>query len=318
MQRLTHRLPPFNALMAFEAAARHRSLTRAADELCITQGAVSQRVKQLEAFLDVTLFLRRGNRIELTDEAHAYLPLVGGVFETLKRGTETLFRQRESAQLTLRANHSFTEYWLIPRLEAFQRRHPGVHLRVLPHNQTLPEEQTEVDLEIINGYGDWSGREFEKLAEEHWVVVASPRLLAQHPPFCALSELARYPKIECVGYRESWLDWFRLQGHRGGFTPATLQFGNSSLAISAALGGHGFLLVRQAFVGDLIRAGRLRLAHDFRMPSSSSHYLLVARDKRHSPLVQEFCAWLREELATARSPAPRLPDVSAETATADP
>ncbi|MDO6671467.1 LysR substrate-binding domain-containing protein [Cobetia amphilecti] len=305
-QRLAQRLPPFNALTAFEATARLGSLTRAAAELCITQGAVSQRVKQLEDFLAVSLFVRRGNRIELTDEAHAYLPLVSGVFETLKRGTATLFQHDEQQSLTLRSNHSFVEYWLIPRLKDFQRLHPNIQVTVLPHNQVLPDDQPDVDIEIINGYGGWCGREYEKLADEQWVVVASPTFLHHSlapnaSPASPLDELARAPRIECIGYRESWLDWFRLQKFRGHIPPAGLKFGNASLAIAAALEGHGFLLVRQSFVMDLIKNGRLQLAHTLRMPSTSSQYLLVSPERRHTPAVNDFCAWLRSTMHTSQA-----------------
>lgn len=296
MQYKTNRLPPLNALLAFETAARYQSLTRAAEELCVTQGAISQRVKQLEDFLDIRLFVRRGSRIELTDEARSYLPLLSWLFESLKKGTDDLFRGEQQTQLTLRVAHSFAEHWLIPRLARFHQAYPGILLRLLATNHAIPDEPGEVDVEIINGYGNWPDREAEQLTDDNWVVVASPALLVHYPANAPLHLLSSYPKLGCYGYREGWRDWFQQQDPQQGYTLPLMEFSTSSLAIAAALQGLGLLLVRYPLVRQLLASRELVLAHPYRMPSQSNHYLLIPPHKRGLEKIRLFRHWLLQEL----------------------
>ncbi|MFP2769814.1 LysR substrate-binding domain-containing protein [Oceanisphaera sp. KMM 10153] len=302
MQYKTNRLPPLNALLAFETAARYQSLTRAAAELCVTQGAISQRVKQLEDFLNVKLFIRRGSRIELTDEARSYLPLLSWLFESLKKGTDDLFQGEKQSQLTLRVAHSFAEHWLIPRLSRFRQAHPGIQLRILATSHAMPDEPGEVDLEIINGYGNWPDREAEQLTDDNWVVVASPELLIRYPADAPLHLLSSYPKLGCYGYREGWRDWFRQQDPLQGYGMPLMEFSTSSLAIAAALQGLGLLLVRYPLVRQLLERRELGLAHSYQMPSQSNHYLLIPPHKRSLEKIRVFRQWLLQELAQESAP----------------
>ncbi|MBR9857086.1 MAG: LysR family transcriptional regulator [Gammaproteobacteria bacterium] len=302
MQYKAHRLPPLNALLAFETAARYQSLTRAAEELCVTQGAISQRVKQLEEFLNVRLFIRRGSRIELTDEARSYLPLLSWLFESLKKGTDELFRGEQLTQLTLRVAHSFAEHWLIPRLARFHQAYPGIQLRVQATNHAIPDEPGEVDLEIINGYGNWPDREAEQLTDDNWVVVASPALLVHYPADAPLHLLSSYPKLGCYGYREGWRDWFRQQDQQQGYGSPLMEFSTSSLAIAAALQGLGLLLVRYPLVKQLLARRELCQAHPYLMPSQSNHYLLIPPHKRSQEKIRVFRQWLLQELAQENAP----------------
>ncbi len=297
MQYKTNRLPPLNALLAFEKAARYQSLTRAAEELCITQGAVSQRIKQLEDFLNVQLFIRRGSRIELTDEARSYLPLLSGLFESLKKGTDDLFHSEQCSQITLRVAHSFAEHWLIPRLHRFRQAYPDIQLKILATNHAIPDAQGEVDLDIINGYGNWPDREAEQLSNDNWVVVASPELLIRYPADASLYLLSSYPKLECYGYQEGWRDWFEQQDFLQDYSLPFMAFSNSSLAIAAALQGLGLLLVRYSLVRNLLERGELGLAHCYEMHSQSNHYLLIQPHKRRLEKIRRFRQWLLLELA---------------------
>lgn len=288
-------LPPLNALKAFEAAARLKSLTRAAEELHVTQGAISQQVRLLEEYLDTQLFIRKPRKLELTDAARAYLPVLTEAFNNLLGSTNELFGRDHRALLTIKCGTSFMQRWLVPRLADFYAQHPSIHLRLMSSVWPSQNEVEEADLEISNGYGDWSGMQVERLTKEHWMVVASPEFLSDFPVNDDPLKVIQMPLISTIGDRENWQQWFRKQGLANLMPMPVLESDTSTMALEAACNHVGLLLARSFMVKSKLESGQLVQAHPFTLPSTGSHYLVLP-NKPPSPKVHVFSQWLKHSL----------------------
>ncbi|MCW8334168.1 LysR substrate-binding domain-containing protein [Vibrio paucivorans] len=289
-------LPPLNGLRAFEAAARHQSLTKAAEELNVTRAAVSQQVKQLELYLDAQLFERHGAKLTLTEDAEYYLPVLSEMFESLSVSTHHLFERKKSHQLTLHVAQSFCYQWLMPRLADFKRRFPKVKIKVSTTSNAYPNGSKVADLEIINGYGNWLDKSAVPLTQENWIVVASPELTKSYS-LHEIEGISSAPKIETFGYREGWGDWFNsaVPNRDGHVNPqAEWQFEHSLLSIEAAENGLGVLLVRDLLVEEQLIQGTLVKVSDHEMPSQSGHYLIS--NSQSNLYSKHFTHWLKESL----------------------
>ena len=288
-------LPPLNALRAFEASARLGSFTRAAEELHVTQAAVSQQVKQLEQHLNNSLFIREAKGLRLTEAGRSYLPALTQAFHTLRSSTEELFGERGRTQLSVRASNSFAEHFLAPRLHRFLAEYPRFRVRVSSSPWTLFDEQSNVDVEICNGYGDWSNRQVERLTSEHWLVVCSPDTLDRRGPPTTAEELAEWPLLSVLGYREGWSEWLASQLVNRPSPPPCLEFDTTTLAMQAVQHADGVLLTRSFLVSDALQRGELVQPHPGIMPTRGGHYLVCQRGDQR-PKVLAFCDWLRREL----------------------
>src|SRR6201985_1344538 len=159
-------LPPLNALKAWEAAARHKSFTRAAEELCVTQGAVSHQVKALEAELGIKLFNRERQRLIITDAGRDYLSVVRDALERIAMGTERLVQRQSSGMLTVSTSPDFAAKWLVPRLGRFAEAHPAIDLRVSATMHHVDFAREDVDLAVRHGAGNWDGLDAVRLCSE--------------------------------------------------------------------------------------------------------------------------------------------------------
>ena len=177
---MARRLPPAQALHAFEAAARHMSFTEAARELGVTQAAISQRIRLLEHRLGQPLFLRHPRGLELTDAGRALVPAVHDAFERLTSGIAEVFGAPADAPLTVRMTPGFAAHWLAPRLPAFQAAYPEVTLRVSSAVWRSDFDLEAVDIEIRYGRGDWDGVECERLTRERLTPVCAPSIAHEH------------------------------------------------------------------------------------------------------------------------------------------
>jgi len=289
-------LPPLNALKAFEAAARLRSLTRAAEELHVTQGAVSQQVKLLEQYLDTQLFYRKPRRLELTDAARAYLPVLTDSFNNLLASTNELFGSDHRALLTIKCGTSFIHRWLMPRLHDFYQQHPEFRIRLMSAVWPSQDEVEEADLEISNGFGNWAGMQVERLTREHWQVVASPGFIQRNLIPEDPHKLLALPLISTIGDRENWQVWFRKQGVMNVMPEPVLESDTSTMAIEAACSGCGLLLTRSFHLRPVLASGQLVQAHPFTLASSGAHYLVLP-NKPPSAKVTAFRHWLQGQLS---------------------
>src|SRR4030081_2402642 len=173
---MVRRLPPLNALKAFEAVARSNSVTRAAEELSVTQGAVSQQVKALEAPLGVKLFNRERQRLVITEAGRDYLAVVRDAFDRIALGTERLVQRQTSGALTISTSPDFAAKWLVYRLGRFAEAHPDIDLRVSATMHHVDFAREDVDLAVRHGEGDWTGHDVVRLCSEQLFAVCSPKL----------------------------------------------------------------------------------------------------------------------------------------------
>ena len=186
-------LPPLNALRSFDAAARHQSFTRAAEELCVTQGAVSHQIKALESELGVQLFKRRRNGLIITDAGRDYLAVVHDVFDRLELGTDRLLQRQRSGTIIVSTSPDFAAKWLVARLGRFAEAHPEIELRLSATMHHVDFAQEEVDLAIRHGNGNWPGLDAVNLTAEELFPVCSPSLMTNVAGFMN-------PKM-CCGFR---------------------------------------------------------------------------------------------------------------------
>src|SRR6267378_4767484 len=173
---MPRRLPPLNALKAFEAAARHESFTRAAEELCVTQGAVSHQVKALEATLGVKLFNRERQRLVMTEAGREYLAVVRDALDRIAVGTDRLVQRQSSGVLTVSTSPDFAAKWLVHRLGRFAEAHPDIDLRISAASHHVDFAREDVDIAVRHGDGHWPGLHVTRLCAEHLFAVCCPRL----------------------------------------------------------------------------------------------------------------------------------------------
>src|SRR6267142_3988152 len=174
---MPRQLPPLNALRAFEAAARSESFTRAAEELFVTQGAVSHQVKLLEATLGIKLFNRERQRLVITDAGREYLNVVRDALDRIAAGTERVLQRQSSGALTVSTSPDFAAKWLVNRLGRFAEEHPSIDLRVSATLQHVDFVREDVDLAVRHGDGNWPGLDVARLSSEQLFAVCSPQLL---------------------------------------------------------------------------------------------------------------------------------------------
>lgn len=300
------RLPPLNAVRAFEAAARHCSFTRAADELFVTQGAVSHQVKLLEEWFGFLLFDRHKRELQLTEKGEQYLRSVRIMLNELHSATRSLLDEDSERLLCISVAESFAVGWLIDRLGGFRRRHPDLDIRVTSQNQIddfgniIGEEGPKwVDVRIRYGRGKWPGLHVTKLFDEDVLPVCSPDLLAGRPPLESVADLHDFVLIH-DDMQMSWESWVGSTGSSETMSSRGLKFSHSHMAMQAALNGEGIVLGRSVLVSDLLEAGRLVRPLQLSVPAEHSYYLLCQEGMAGEPRVAAFTSWLLDEAKAFR------------------
>lgn len=247
------RLPPFSSLVALEAAARHKSYSRAADELFVTHGAVSQQVRKLEEELGVQLFARRGNQMEPTSVGAALAARVGEAIASLREGVDSA-RRAASGPIVLSAGPAFATSWLSPQLARLSVETGELDLTIRVEDRVSDLATDGVDVALRYGIGPWAGLESVRLMDERIFPVCSPALLARHPiekPEDLLSApLLRHTDLP-------WSMWFRAMGIEPPELRPALGFDGSAMMLDAAAQGLGFALARGGYAKRDIDEGRL-------------------------------------------------------------
>lgn len=293
------RLPPLTSLKAFEAAARHQNFTRAATELHVTQAAISHQVKQLEEWLGMKLFERRGHALTLTPDGRAYLPDVAEALDRLTAATERLTSRTLAGPLRITVLPSFAAKWLMPRLSRFHAAHPEIELDLVSTEESWDFSSKHFDLGIRLGHGRWSGLQADLIAQEWLTPMCSPALNARKP-LQMPSDLRQHPLLHDTP-RDGWSRWLELVE-----TPAVdarkgSGFTDSSLALQAAIDGHGVLLGRLFLAADDIAAGRLLTPYRQRLKNDFSYWLVYPKASALKPRIMAFRSWLLAEAATCQS-----------------
>ncbi|RKI06738.1 transcriptional regulator GcvA [Corallococcus sp. AB030] len=284
------RIPPLGALRAFEAGARHLSFTRAATELRVTQAAISHQVRQLEDWLGVSLFERRGHALTLTARGAEYLRELTPVFERMSEAT-TRLDAREQGPLRLTVLPSVAACWLLPRLERFRKQHPDIELHVNSSEALWDFLDDRFDVGIRSGLGRWTGLKAEQLASERLAPVCTP----------ALAKRLRAPgdlgKVRLLhdSPKDGWRRWLDAAGVSGVDADRGPVFNDAGLALQAARLGDGVALGRLMLAADDLEAGRLVQPFKAVLPNDFSYWLVHPRPLTGRRDVAAFKAWVLEE-----------------------
>ena len=300
---MSARLPPLNALRAFEVAARRGGFSRAAEELHVTPAAVSHQIKSLESHLGVTLFRRLPRGLELTESGRQLLPQLSRGFEHFARGVEGLSASGLAGPLTVNTAPSFAALWLTPRLESFVRSYPDIEICVLAQEKPPDLARGEVDIRIPYGLGNYPGLATRLLMGERIFPVCAPSLLNQLR-LRRFSDLRHHTLLHDVnpGAEEpsmTWRRWLRDAGITGIDAERGVKFGNSILVAEAAVRGLGVALGRLSLVGDHLATGRLVRPLKASRPADYAYYTVTTHAGAERPRVQAFVSWLEAEVERA-------------------
>jgi LysR family transcriptional regulator, glycine cleavage system transcriptional activator len=304
MQR---RLPSLNALKAFEAAARHESFTRAAEELCVTQGAVSHQVKALEADLGFKLFHRERHGLVITEAGREYLNVVRDAFDRIALGTARLTQQQKSGVLTVSTSPDFAAKWLVHRLGRFSELHPDIDLRVSANMHHVDFAREDVDMAVRHGTGDatFNGLDGVRLCTEALFLVCSPHLLPARG-LKAASAL-KLPLLH-LDDRKTWARWLEVANVQPSKPLTGLVMNRASMVIDAAVNGQGIALARTTLAAwDLINK-RLVVPFAEVLPISTAYWIVAPKATSALPKITTFRNWL---LAEAASDAKRVGKIRA-------
>ncbi len=235
---MSRRLPPLKSLRAFESAARHLSFTRAADELFVTQAAVSHQIKSLEEFLGVPLFVRKNRKLLLTDEGQSYWPKIRDIFEILTSATDQIKAQGASGALTVSVVPTFATVWLVPRLSRFNQMYPDIEVRLKASDDVVDFVREDVDIAIYYDTGDYPGMHSVTLLTEQLTPLCSPALLEGERPLRSPEDLKHHTLLH-DGSTSDWRRWLKYAGVKGINLHQGPVFSHTSMVQQAAIYGQG-------------------------------------------------------------------------------
>ncbi len=299
---MARRLPPLNALRAFEAAARHLSFTRAAGELHVTQAAVSHQVKALEEHLGRKLFRRLNRALLLTDDGQAYLPSISRAFTLLNDATNDLLTKQAPGPLTVSALPSFAARWLVPRLGRFRQIRPDIDLRIDPSAELSDFAGGDVDVGIRYGRGKYPGMRADWLMTEDIFPVCSPALLEGPHPLRDPRDLQHQVLLHDDGHGD-WRTWLLAAGVDRVDPARGPIFTDSSMLIQAAMAAQGVALARGVVAADELAAGRLVRPFTLSLSTAYAYYLVCPVNTAEQPKIAAFRDWLLDEARSEPSAA---------------
>lgn len=292
---MNDRLPPLNALRAFEATARNGSLTMAARELLVTQGAVSRHVSQLEQWLGVTLFVRTRRGAELTPEGAAYFRGVRPAFQEIELQTRQLLKKPDVNMLRLKLPPTFAIRWLVPRLARYHALNRHIDVQITTSHQPVDFERENVDVAIHSGSAPLPGVISKRLFGELLLPVCSPGLLKTRPPLDHPTDLAAHVLLCSMHRPEDWPNWLAAAGLCDIDGNSGLKFENSALAYQAAIDMLGVVMAQHAFVEDDLRTGRLIEPLGLRVPTQQA-YFVTYQHARPSAKILAFESWIMDQV----------------------
>jgi LysR family glycine cleavage system transcriptional activator len=294
---MRRRLPSLNTLRVFESGARRLSFTRAAEELNVTQAAVSHQIKALEEWLGTPLFLRLSRGLKLTAAAERYLRDVTAALDLISTATNQLIRPGNRRILSVATMDSFASTWLVPRLKGFRRQYPDIDLRIRSVSREVDVfERGDADLEIRYGDGNWPELSATRLMDEEIFPVCSPAIAAGPPSLLSPEDLKHHTLLHDIMVTD-WNAWLEaagvgdIDGDRGP------KFSHSYHVIQAAAIGEGVGLGRSVLVADALARGDLVRPFAIAIPSPYSYYLVCIEPPSDDPAVTAFSAWIVAQAA---------------------
>ncbi|MAG76968.1 MAG: transcriptional regulator [Colwelliaceae bacterium] len=293
---MASRLPPLNALRAFEAAARHLSFTRAAEELFVTQAAISHQIKSLEEHLGIKLFMRKNRALLLTEEGQAYYLDIKDIFTALHDATEKLLARGAKGAITVSLQPSFAIQWLVPRLNAFNILHPDIDVRIKAVDQPDNSLTEDVDVAIYYGRGRWTNVLAEKLHTEYLIPVCSPMLINGNKPLYSPNDLSKHTLLHDTSRRD-WKRWFKDAGVKGVNVNHGPIFSHSSMVLQAAIHGQGVALAHSVLAKPDIDAGRLVCPFNEVLVSKNAYYIVCREAQADVGKIAAFREWMLDTVS---------------------
>ncbi|WP_419905677.1 transcriptional regulator GcvA [Kiloniella sp.] len=295
-------LPPLNALKAFEAAARHLSFTEAAEELHVTQGAISRQIKTLEEHYQIQLFQRRHRGLELTEGGHRLLPVLSEVFDRIQAVSEEL--TGHSQDLTIKVLPSFAVRWLIPRLAKFQQMEPDINVRLTTAWHTVDFDKESYDAGILHSHHMIPGLHDTIITNEWMTPVCSPELMNKLPTDYTPNDLKHLTLLFCGSGCQEWGQWCQQVGTTEVNSDIGQSFDTTDSALQAATSGFGIAMGDISMIEDDLKSGRLKMPFPEYASLVGHYHLVCPKNKANKPALRKFRNWLLSESTelTANNP----------------
>lgn len=300
-------IPGLQSLKAFEASARHLNFTRAAAELNVTPAAVSHQIKELEDAVGVPLFQRTSRHMQLTRQGQLLKPAIADALEGLTRALQKLRQVENPTQVRVTASPSIAAKWLVPRIDRFLESMPGADVRIDVSSEPLDFDREDIDVAIRFGEGIYPGLVVEKLFHDTLFPVCSPELLKGAKPLNEPKDLLQFTLIHLDWEAQgavwpNWRMWMLAAGVKDFNDTRGLHFSQTSLAVQAAVDGHGVALGDSTLVADDLASGRLVKPFELslRSPAQFAYHLITRRDTAERPMTKAFRNWIIAEAAASQ------------------
>lgn len=295
---MSRKLPPLNALRAFEAAARTGSFKQAADELNVSQSAISHQIKHLEEYLITALFFRRTRAIELTPAGERFFPFLQEAFDQMAEGARLVSQMDRDNILTLQTYSTFAVRWLMLRLGRFQQRYPDITLRLTTSQWNVDFNEQDTDLAIMIGVPETEKIHYDYLFTPRMFPVCSPGLLRGGNPLETPADLANHTILQVYPSKDDWFVWLDACDVEGVDPNSGLSFDSYDHALRMAVRGHGVALAMQPYVGEDFAAGLLTNPFpDLEIKAPSKWFLTYPESRSKIAKIRRFRDWLLEEIA---------------------
>ena len=288
---MPRRLPPLNSLKSFEAAGRLLSFTRAANELNVTQAAVSHQIKVIEDFLGLSLFIRYPRKLALTEQGRSLLPEVIEAFDRVSNAIGAISQEPSSKMISVRLAPSFAAKWLSPRLKYFWLQHPEIDLCLYHAHPAVEFDREQIDIAVTYGKGDWPGVVADPILSLDFYPVCTPDFMSNDRPLSNINNLRYYSLLHDANY-ECWSDWLKLAGLQAINANKGTIIDDTNVLIQAAVDGQGVALGSSTFVQELLDSGRLIKPFDITLVNEFAYYVVCPEAHLKNPSVQAFKDWL--------------------------
>jgi DNA-binding transcriptional LysR family regulator len=298
---MRRKIPSTAALLSFEAAARHESFTKAADELSLTQSAICRQIASLEEFLNVELFRRSRRGVKLTEAGLSYSRRVATQLDAVERDTLSVMGHQGTNVIELAVVPTFGTQWLLPRLKDFQQQHPDVTINLTNRTRPFLFADTDFDAAIYFGDADWSGTESHRLMSENPMPVCSPALLG-NKSHISPRELADMPLLQQTTRPYAWRQWFNSVDMNVARDMTGARYELFSMLAQAAMHEMGVALIPPFLIQRELAEKRLVIANSHALSSIKAYYLMIPERKVESASLKAFRDWLVQQAATYALP----------------
>jgi LysR family glycine cleavage system transcriptional activator len=285
------RIPPLNSLRAFESAARQLSFTKAADELFVTQAAVSHQIKSLENFLSIKLFHRKNRALLLTEEGQSYFHDLRNIFVDIQDATQRLVAMGAKGAITIATPPSFASQWLVPRLHKFSAEHGDIDVRIKAVDADDGFLDDSVDIAVFYGKGNWTNYYCTKLLSEFLTPMCSPLLLEKGKPLSTLKDLSQHTLLH-DHTRAAWKNWLKNFDVKHVNVNQGPIFSHTMLVLQSACIGQGIALSDTVLAKPEIDSGRLVCPFDERVESKLSYYIVCKESQTEQSKIKVFSEWM--------------------------